>query len=210
MVLNPNHRKLRRTYLAVWWVCVVLRLQAGPAEKVPAGELQASPSDQRVEQVVEAARRDGWSAVAPGLRTAAFEAYATGNLESARAWLNLARWAALLGEPETSAVETWIHGIESAGLAHPNLPRSYEIRRGVALSARLSPAAQAGLAGDPAFLDAFFAQLSPFDYPPGVLTILGRLHDALPRTISRPTETWPSRSRSCTTRLRHRGGRTAR
>lgn len=180
MALCLKHPRIRRTLLAALWVCVVPGLHAGPAETVPAGELQTPPSERRVEAVVEAARRDGWATVAPVLRTASFEAYATGNLESARAWLNLARWAGWLGEPETVAVEKWIQAIESAGLAHPNLPRSYEIRRGVALSARLSPGAQAGLAGDPAFLDAFFAQLSPFDYPPGVLTILGRLHDGDP------------------------------
>ncbi len=164
---------------------VALAVRAQSAENaIPAGELAVPPEKARIQAVAAAARVDGWSAEAPILTRAAFDAYRTGNLQAARGWLAVARWAGILGEHETVAVPAWIRALESAGLAHANLPRTYTIRKGVALSARLSPSAQVALAEDPLFLDAFFGQLSPYDYLPKVLAILGRLHDADPATFA--------------------------
>ena len=65
---------------------------------IPADELARAPSATRIATLVDQAASRGWGSVAPTLRTAALQAYATDS-GYVPAWYYLYRWADLLATP---------------------------------------------------------------------------------------------------------------
>ena len=149
------------------------RLSAEPV--IPTAETMQPPIPARIATIQTAAQRDGWPPQAAALRTAAVQGYKLDKLAAAEAWLNLYRWAALLGETERHFVPRWITAVNAAKAGHSNMPASYTpSERPLGLA--LSPALQAWLLGNPAFSAEFFSLLTPVDYVPAVFQILDELH----------------------------------
>lgn len=141
-------------------------------------ELARPPSAKRLDELVQAAAREGWGALLPALREAAFGAYER-DPSGAAPWHDLYRWARLFSTPRAQAVQDWIKAIEAAGVAHPNMPARYALPPG-SLSAEVGPELQRWLIGNVAFSRAFFTTLADEDQPMEMLAILQRLYAADP------------------------------
>jgi hypothetical protein len=157
--------------------CWAVRVRADEPG-IPAEELARAPSPARLAALVDQAAGRGWGSVTPALRDAAMQAYASGS-GYVPAWYYLYRWADLLGTPYNKALQDWIHSVEKAGLAHPNMPPEYALRPG-SLSAQVSRELQLALLGNAAMSEEFFTLISPVDNPAEVLSVLQRIHDAEP------------------------------
>lgn len=160
-------------YLALASVLAVARAEVS----VPAAEAGDPPKPARLAALRAAAANDGWPAIETAARDAAFAAYARDRTEAAEAWLLVARWAQLFGEKQAVFVNRWIDALNAARLGHPNMQRRYDVPDAL-LSACVSPELGAWLLENRAFSQAFFETLSPYDYQPGVLSILDALHAA--------------------------------
>ena len=152
---------------------------AAQAGSIPDAETVSVPTPARLATVQAAALRDGWSPQSAALRAAAFRAYERGQLAAGAAWLNVYRWSALFGEAETEFVPRWIAAVQSARVAHANMPARYE-PRARPLAAIVSRDLQAWLVGDAKFSAEFFSILTPVDYLPKTLEILNDLHQRDP------------------------------
>jgi len=152
-------------------------------EPIPDAEALQPPTAQRLDALCAAAAGSGWAALAPGLRDTAFRAYRADRTVAAEAWLNVYRWAALLGEPEAQFIPRWIQAVQQARVAHGNMPRSFT-PRDRPLGDWLPRDIQAKLIANAAFSTEFFATLSPVDFAPQVLQVLGTLYRADPKNFS--------------------------
>jgi hypothetical protein len=139
------------------------------------------PTKARIDACVATAEREGWGATVPDLKAAAFRSYEAGYLEVSAAWLHLCKWAEMLGEPESEFLPRWMKAIKNAKLVHENMPLKYAMRPRVAIATWMPRELQARFAADDAFLDEFFAQLSPCDFLPGVLSTLSALYQSHPQ-----------------------------
>jgi hypothetical protein len=146
---------------------------------IPADWPGRAPTPAQIAIVMNAADLEGWAAVAPALRGGALRAYEMDRTDAAGAWLGLARWAALLGEPESHFVPRWIDAVVAARANHANMPRSYHAPE-TPMATHASRPLVAWLLGNPKFTDKFFGLLSPCDYVPAVLEILDQIHTAKP------------------------------
>jgi hypothetical protein len=151
-------------------------------EPIPDAEALQPPTPQRLGDLCGAAAESGWAAFAPGLRDTAFRAYRADRTVAAEAWLNVYRWAALLGEPEARFIPRWIQAIQQARVAHGNMPRNFT-PRDQPLGDWLPRDVQAKLIANAAFSDEFFATLSPVDFAPQVLQVLGTLYRTDPKNF---------------------------
>ncbi len=162
--------------------CALIFLLLGgrlAAWDMPADWPLNAPTPAQIAIVLAAADQEGWPAVAPALRLKALRAYEANRPDAAGAWLGLARWAVLLGEPENHFVPRWIDAVVAARANHANMPRSYH-PPGTPLAAHAGRPLVAWLLGNPKFTDKFFGVLSPCDYLPAVLDILDQIHTAEP------------------------------
>ncbi len=175
-------RVILRSLQSLFWATSLLYCATWTLEaKVSDEEAFRAPSKARIEASVAIAETEGWGRALPDLNDAAIRSYEAGYLEVAAAWLHLASWARMLGEPESDYIPRWMHAIEGARLAHPNMPAKYAVRPKIAIATWMPRELQSRFAGDDAFLDEFFAQLSPYDYLPGVLSTLSSLYLSNPR-----------------------------
>lgn len=149
------------------------------AAAIPEAEALQPPTRQHLAAVQAAAQRDGWPPQTAMLRAAAMLAYEREKLAAADAWLDLHRWAVLLGKNEAEFTPQWIEAVNAAKVGHANMPSQFELRRRP-LGARLAPELQTWLLGNAAFSAGFFAMLSPVDHVPRVFEILSELHRADP------------------------------
>jgi hypothetical protein len=164
-------------------VCAVLRGEQ-PSAEIGLSEAMRVPGEERIAAACEQAWKTGWTSLAPSFSDAAILAYEQGYLESARAWLNLARWARLLGEPEAEFVPAWQASLRSERLYHANMPAKYPLRPHASLSSYMGRDSQRVLASESAFLDEFFSQVTPYDYLPSVLGILDVLRTCSPENFA--------------------------
>ena len=162
-------------------LCCTAGLFAQP-EPIPDAEALQPPTAQRLDALCAAAADSGWAALAPGLRDTAFRAYRADRTIAAEAWLNVYRWAALLGEPEARFIPRWMGAVKQAGVNHANMPQSFT-PRDRPVGDWLPRDVQAKLIADAAFSDEFFATLSPVDFVPQVLQVLGTLYRADPKNF---------------------------
>jgi hypothetical protein len=170
--------------MAIWGGCFASACFAQtPPESIPDAEALQPPTAQRLDALCAAATDAGWAALAPGLRDTAFRAYHADRTVAAEAWLNVYRWAALLGEPETRFISRWIRAVGQAGVGHGNMPRSFT-PRDQPLGNWLPRDVQAKLIASAAFSDEFFATLTPVDFVPQVLQVLGTLYRADPKNFA--------------------------
>lgn len=161
--------------LALGFAVAVVRGQVA----VPAPEAGDPPKAARLAALRSSAEKEGWPAVEAAAREAALAAYARDRLEAADSWLLVARWARLFGEKQAGFVTRWIDALNAARLGHPNMPRRYDVPD-APLSACVTPALGAWLLENRTFSRAFFDLISPYDYLPGVLGTLDKLHAADP------------------------------
>ncbi len=164
------------------WIVISLLLAGRLAGQISAAESLQPPTPSRLAAVIAAAQRDGWAPQQAALRVTAVRAYEAGKLPVAEAWLNVSRWAALLGEHETHFIPRWIQAVTDAGVGHPNMPSRYTPRDrplGVALAAET----QAWLINDAALSKEFFGLLAPVDYVPRVFQILDELYRRDPACV---------------------------
>lgn len=155
-------------------VAVCVRLAAQPAG-IPENELRQPPSVSRLAAIQSAADRDGWAPQRAALRKAAIRAYQLDQLSAAQAWYHVYRWAALFGETQAEFVPPWIQAVQSAQVAHPNMPHQISMTS-QPLGAALSRELQGWLLGNAAVSDEFFSLLTSLDYVPNVFEILNDLH----------------------------------
>jgi hypothetical protein len=153
-----------------------------PVTGIPDAEALQPPTVQRLGDLGAAAADSGWAPLAPGLRDAAFRAYRADRTVAAEAWLNVYRWAALLGEPEVRFIPRWMRAVKEAGVAHGNMPRSFT-PRDQPVGDWLPRDVQAKLMANAAFSEEFFATLSPVDFVPQVLQVLGTLDRTDPKNF---------------------------
>ena len=154
------------------------QLAAQPAV-IPESEFVQLPSHIRRGSIHAAAQRDGWAPHVAALRAAALGAYERDKLAAAEAWFNVYRWAALWSETEATFVPRWMAAVESAKVAHRNMPTRFATR-GVSVGLAVSPGLQAWLLGNAIFSADFFDLLSPVDFIPQVLQIMDTLYRADP------------------------------
>lgn len=157
---------------------LLLPLARADEPAIPAGELARAPGPVRIAALVQGAATQGWGSEVRELRRAALAAYEGGS-GYAPDWYYLYRWADLLATPCNKATENWIHAVEAAKVAHPNMASHYDSRPG-SLAAALSPELQLALLGNAVFSEEFFALLSPVDNPAQVLAILQQIYTAEP------------------------------
>jgi len=150
---------------------------AGMAQtgSIPEAEALQPPTASRLAAILSAAQRGSWGAQSTMLRSAALRAYEKDRTAAAEAWLNVYRWATLFARPEEDFTREWFGALQAANVAHPNMPRRYDVHPRP-LGAGLLPELQSWLIGNGAFSQEFFALLSPVDYVPEVFRILGTLH----------------------------------
>ncbi|HTZ21015.1 MAG TPA: hypothetical protein VMC06_09050 [Opitutaceae bacterium] len=170
--------KLAPTLLAL---CCTAGLLAQP-ETIPDAEAFQPPTTQRLDALCAAAAESGWAALAPGLRDTAFRAYRADRTIAAEAWQNVYRWAALLGESETRFFPRWMMAVQQARVAHGNMPRNLTPHDQL-LGDCLPRDIQARLIANAAFSDEFFATLTPVDFMPQVLQVLGTLYRTDPKNF---------------------------
>lgn len=142
-------------------------------EPLTPDETARGPSPARVEALVAESELSGWGSLAPALRQAAMQAYERGS-SYASAWYYLYRWADLLAKPRSKALDEWIKAIESAGVAHGNMARTYQVPAG-SLSAVVPRELQRLLLSNAAFSEEFFSTLLPVDNLPEVLGALAKI-----------------------------------
>lgn len=148
---------------------------SAPPAALPERDALYAPTPQRLAAMHQAAQKDGWAPQAITLRATALLAYERDKLAAAEAWYHAYRWAALFGETDTEFIPRWIDAVNAARVGHAGMaPRPAARNR--PLGAELSPELQAWLLGNPTFSTQFFTLLSPVDYLPNVLRILGDLH----------------------------------
>lgn len=148
---------------------------SGQTANIPEGELRQPPSAARLAAIQSAAERDGWAPQRSTLRKAAIRAYQLDQIPAAEAWYHVYRWAALFGEAQAEFVPPWIQAVQSAQVAHPNMPHQIPMTS-QPLGAGLSRELQGWLLGNAAVSDEFFSLLTPLDYVPNVFQILNDLH----------------------------------
>ena len=153
-----------------------------PVAEIPDAEAFQPPTAQRLEALGAAAAESGWAALAPGLRDTAFRAYRADRTVAAEAWLNVYRWAALLGESEIRFIPRWVQAVKQAGVAHGNMPRNFS-PRDQPLGDWLPRDIQAKLIANAAFSEEFFATLTPVDFMPHVLQVLATLYRTDPKNF---------------------------
>jgi hypothetical protein len=163
-----------------WGLAVSLAL-AGLAQAavIPEAEALQAPSRGRLAAVHAAAQREGWSPQVAGLRAAAMLAYEREKLGAAEAWLDVYRWAGLLGRSEAEFVSGWIQAVNAAKVGHSNMPAHFDLRPRP-LAGAMSAELQLWVLGAPGFSAEFFSLLSPVDFVPRVLAILNELFRADP------------------------------
>lgn len=164
----------------VWCLALTLAI-AGLAQAavIPEAEALQLPGRARLNAVHAAAQRDGWAPHAAGLRAAALLAYERDKLGAAEAWLDVYRWAALLGRSEADFVSGWIQAVNAAKVGHSNMPAQFELSPRP-LAGTVSAEFQLWVLGTPGFSAEFFSLLAPVDFVPRVLGILNELHRADP------------------------------
>ena len=145
------------------------------AWEMPAGWADQPPTGAQVSTLLDAASSEGWAALAPVLRDAALHDYQVGKKDAAGAWLSLAYWTVVFGEPGAHFQSRWVKSIRAVGLSYA-IPLGVNSLPEAPLGAAVSrPLAQWMLA-DREFTVRFFATLSDCDYLPNVLGILDRLY----------------------------------
>ena len=130
--------------------------------------------------VREAFGRDAglsWSALAAAASDAAVLAAAQNRVDAMEGWLMAARWARLLGTDQRVIVQRWIEAMNTAKLGHANMKHAYEMPA-EPLSTAISQSFFIRLVADAALSRDLFDLLSPYDFLPGVLGTLERLHAA--------------------------------
>jgi hypothetical protein len=154
------------------------------AEPILEAEVLQPPTAKRLEAIMAAAQRESWAAQAAPLRAAAQQAYRSGKLGAAEAWFTVYRWMAVFGVNDIEYNRRWKETVQAAHLWHENMPR-YQPTRGQSLGYTILPELQLWLLGNASFSDEFFATVTPVDYLPGVLQILGELNFNAPDKFKR-------------------------
>ena len=141
---------------------------------IPDSEALYAPTPQRLAAVHAAAQRESWAAQSAGLRAAAMRAYQAEKVQAAEIWLNVYRWAALLGQTEADFLPRWMDAVQAARVGHQNMQTRFELRPRP-LAANVPPDLQLWLLNHAAFSAEFFALLAPVDFAPRVLEILAEV-----------------------------------
>ncbi len=170
--------------LTLFFIVARMAMAAPTAPRVDEREASLPPTAERLSAMQAAAQRDGWSWQEKELRATARRAYEREKLPAAGAWLNVCRWAALLGRDESDFTVHWIHDVQAAGLAHANMSTRYRLTPG-AMSRQASPELQRWLIGHAEFSEEFFATIAPFDYQPRVLEILDEIFQREPAAFEK-------------------------
>ena len=148
------------------------------AQGITPEELARAPSPARISFLADRAAEKGWGGAVPLLRAAALQAYET-NSGYASAWYYLYRWAALLGQPESTALGQWVKQVERARVGHANMERKVTAQPGD-LVRYWSRDLQLFALGSPSFSEEFFTTIAPVDNPVMVLSLLQTLYGTGP------------------------------
>ena len=143
------------------------------------------PSHERLQAVLSASADKGWAPLAACLYTGAIGAFERGQFDVAEAWFYVAAWSDLFGRSQAVVGRQWLASVGTAHLLNPNVPRNLPASLpDEPLAKLLSADTATWLVGDRSFSTAFFNQLSPYDYLPGVVANLQHLREADPRRFA--------------------------
>ncbi len=141
---------------------------------IPVAEMAGRPTPARLAVLADAGAQGRWAEVALAARDASFSAYRKNQLPAAEGWQYVQKWSELFNEREGDFVHGWIHAVESAGVAHANMAKSFQLKP-ERMGAALNPALQRWLLGSPGFSSEFFSLVTPVDFMPQVFAILNDL-----------------------------------
>lgn len=160
----------------------VLTLAWFPAavRALPSEWFDRPPTEAALAEVKILARQLGWQAAADELFQGARRTYASGQLEPAGHWLQVARWAGLFAEAEGHFFARWVEAINRSRVGHANMAQEYTAAPGRSLHDSVTPRLEAWLLSHGGFSESFFDLLSPCDSLPDVLRILGSLLESDP------------------------------
>lgn len=155
------------------------------AQSIPPEWLRAVPGDREAAMIEQGAERYGWPAMTRALRTAAYEPYLKGNLETAEAWRHVACWAEAWAETPEAFAARWraARKIEVEGgrpFATSKAPEAEAPPPALAEPRRMadlfSPELRVWALGDEEFSAGYFGTEQAADFRPEVFAILNRLH----------------------------------
>ena len=154
------------------------------SSRFPSEWFSRSPTPERIKGVMAAADQ-GWGPVAADLYNGATGAFEHGQNDAAEAWFYVAAWSDLFGQSQAVIGRRWLESVEKAYLLNVNVPSDLPASLpDEPLAKLLSTEMIAWLLGERAFSAAFFNQLSPYDYLPGVVANLRLLREADPRRFA--------------------------
>lgn len=148
---------------------------AAEPELISAAESAAPPTPARLAALAHLGAEGHWEDVITAARAASFRAYRQNQLPAAEAWQYVQKWSELFNETEGQFIPPWIQAVESAGVAHPNMPDRYLPKEG-RMGDTLDPALQFWLLGHTGFSAEFFSLLAPVDFVPRVFSILNEIY----------------------------------
>lgn len=162
-------------------VVVLLGFVASMRAEVPFPEewFTRPPTPERIQAVQAAVLADGWNSVALRLYAGSLKAYELRQEDAAVAWHYVARWSDLLGQSQAKVARAWLETQSKAGLLYPEI-NAQRIQQSPdePVSRLLTPDTVTWLLGDRAFSEAFFTQISPYDFRSGALAILQQLRES--------------------------------
>lgn len=165
-----------RARWATGWLGLCLGLVVC-AQTVPEEWLREAPGPAQAAGIQKGAEIHGWPAMAGALRTAAFRAYARGNLAAAEGWRTAALWAAAWAQPAGEHAEAWREAMRAEGWsvsANSRQPEAPETPVGAWMPEEL----RMWVLGNAEFSAEYFSLESAVDFRPEVYRILGGLRAA--------------------------------
>ena len=145
--------------------------------EIPAQWLRALPGEREAMLIEQGAARRGWPAMSAALARAALETYARGNLETAGAWLNAARWAEAWAETSGAADKRWREAMAAAKWpggyrSEPTPPDRPDVLMAELFSAEL----RVRMLADTRLAAQYFSLEQAVDRRTQAFAILARLH----------------------------------
>lgn len=155
----------------------------GSALQLSPEQMRRPPSAEWLGEILAEESKLTWRAVENAAAQAAITAARHNLSETMEGWLLVARWARLLDTDQREITGRWIEAINAARLGHANMRTEYS-PPAEPLSALLRAKFVTAMIVDPELSSSFFYLLSPYDYVPGVLSILDRLEAEEPKAFA--------------------------
>jgi len=153
------------------------------ALQLTAEQMRRPPSTTWLRSALSEEAALSWRQVENAATQAAIAASRQNLTAAMEGWLMVARWARLLDADQREITNIWIEAVNSARLGHTNMRIEYD-PPAAPLSALLRADFVTAMIVDSDISNSFFYLLTPYDYLPGVLSILDHLQDNEPEAFA--------------------------